>query len=166
MIPHDETMMLKTPFHSRVEAACEINMWEDWKGYTSPQAYTEVEQEYFAVRSNTGVFDISPMIKYRFTGPDAGAYLNRLVTRDISKIGVDRVAYTVWCDDNGQVMDDGTIFHLAENDYRLCAYARCLDWLMWSAEGFDVTIVDETADIAALAVQGPTSCAIFKEMGF
>jgi len=141
-------------------------MWEDWKGYTSPQAYTEVEQEYFAVRSNTGVFDISPMIKYRFTGPDAGAYLNRLVTRDISKIGIDRVAYTVWCDDNGQVMDDGTIFHLAENDYRLCAYARCLDWLMWSAEGFDVTIVDETADIAALAVQGPTSCAIFKEMGF
>ena len=75
MIPHDETMMLKTPFHSRVEAACEINMWEDWKGYTSPQAYTEVEQEYFAVRSNTGVFDISPMIKYRFTGPDAFAAL-------------------------------------------------------------------------------------------
>jgi aminomethyltransferase len=63
-------------------------------------------------------------------------------------------------------MDDGTIFHLGENDYRLCAYARCLDWLMWSAEGFDVTIVDETAEVAALAVQGPTSCAVFKDMGF
>ncbi|MDG1473408.1 MAG: aminomethyl transferase family protein, partial [Porticoccaceae bacterium] len=119
MMPHDETMILETPFHSRCLALCEINLWEDWKGYRSAAAYTSVEQEYFAVRSNTGVFDISPMIKYRFTGPDAGAYLNRLVTRDISKIAVDRVAYTVWCDDNGQVMDDGTIFHLAENDYRL-----------------------------------------------
>ena len=57
LTPHDETMMLKTPFHSRCEAACEINMWEDWKGYTSAQAYTEVEKEYFAVRNATGVFD-------------------------------------------------------------------------------------------------------------
>jgi aminomethyltransferase len=88
------------------------------------------------------------------------------VTRDVSKLAINRVAYTVWCDDNGQVMDDGTIFRLGENDYRLCAYARCLDWLMWSAEGFDVTIVDETAEVAALAVQGPTSCAVFKDMGF
>ena len=133
MIPHDETMILETPFHSRCLAACEINLWEDWKGYRSAAAYTSVEQEYFAVRSNTGVFDISPMIKYRFTGPDAGAYLNRLVPRDISKLAIDRVAYTVWCDDTGQVMDDGTIFRLGENDYRLCAYARCLDWLMWSS---------------------------------
>ena len=71
MMPHDETMILETPFYSRCLAASEINLWEDWKGYRSAEAYTSVEQEYFAVRSNTGVFDISPMIKYRFTGPDA-----------------------------------------------------------------------------------------------
>ena len=99
LTPHDETMMLKTPFHSRCEAACEINMWEDWKGYTSAQAYTEVEKEYFAVRNATGVFDISPMMKYRITGPEAGEYLNRLVTRDMRKINVGRVAYAIWCDD-------------------------------------------------------------------
>lgn len=165
MKPHDGTMMLQTPFHSRIVAACEINQWSDWKGYTTPEAYTEVEQEYFAIRNSTGVFDITPMTKYRITGPDAEAFLNRLVTRDIRKIKLGRVGYTVWCDDAGQVMDDGTIFHLGENDYRLCAYTRLIDWMMWSALGFDVSIVDETADVAALAVQGPTSCSILKAMG-
>ena len=139
LIPHDETMMLKTPFYSRCKAACEINMWEDWKGYTSPQAYTEIEKEYFAVRNATGVFDISPMMKYRITGPEASEYLNRLVTRDMDKIKVGRVAYAIWCDDEGKVMDDGTIFRLDQNDYRLCAYARCLDWLMWTADAVSYT---------------------------
>jgi aminomethyltransferase len=161
----NDTMMLQTPFHSRVAAANEINAWENWMGYTTPSAYFDVELEYFAVRSATGVFDLSPMNKYRVTGPDAEAYLNRLVTRNVSKIGLGRVGYTVWCDDAGQVMDDGTIFHLAENDYRICAYARATEWLAWSAVGFDVEVVDETAEVAALAVQGPTSCSCLRAMG-
>ena len=161
----DDTMMLTTPFHSRVAAACEMNCWGNWMGYTTPNAYVDVELEYFAVRSTTGVFDLTPMNKYRITGPDAEAYLNRLVTRDVSKIRVGRVGYTVWCDDAGQVMDDGTIFHLADNDYRLCAYAHAIDWLHWSTLGFDVTVEDETGAVAALAVQGPTSSATLKAMG-
>ncbi len=161
----DDRMMLQTPFHARIAEACELNSWGDWKGYTTPDAYTDVELEYFAVRNTTGVFDLSPMNKYRVTGPDAEAYLNRLVTRDVSKIAVGRVGYAVWCNDQGQVLDDGTIFHLADNDYRLCAWARALDWLLCSAMGFDVRIEDETADVAALAVQGPTSCANLQAMG-
>lgn len=165
MSTSDDTMMLQTPFHSRVAAACELNCWGDWKGYSTPNAYTDVELEYFAIRSTTGVFDLSPMNKYRITGPDAEAYLNRLVTRNVAKIGVDRVGYAVWCDGEGQVLDDGTIFRLGERDYRLCAWARALDWLLCSALGFDVTIEDETARVAALAVQGPTSCANLMAMG-
>ncbi|MEH6593206.1 MAG: aminomethyltransferase family protein [Halioglobus sp.] len=161
----DERMLLRTPFHSRVEPACELNCWGTWKGYTTPNAYTDVELEYFAIRSTTGVFDLSPMGKYRVTGPDAQAYLNRLVTRDVSKIREKRVGYTVWCDDEGQVLDDGTIFHLGPQDYRICAYARAIDWLQWSAMGFDVNIREETADVAALAVQGPTSCSALMAMG-
>lgn len=161
----DHSMMLKTPFHSRLAPACQLNCWGSWNGYTVPNAYTDVELEYFAVRSTVGVFDLSPMNKYRITGPDAQAFLNRLVTRDVSKIAVGRVGYTVWCDDAGQVMDDGTIFHLAENDYRLCAYARANDWLHWSSLGFDVCVEEETAEVAALAVQGPTSCATLLAMG-
>jgi aminomethyltransferase len=163
--PSDETMKQRTPFHSRVQQACELNAWGSWKGFTTPTAYTDVELEYFAVRSTTGVFDLSPMNKYRITGPDAEAYLNRLVTRDVSKIRVGRVGYTVWCNDAGQVMDDGTIFHLGENDYRVCAFARAVDWLHWSALGFDVQVVDESDQVAALAVQGPTSCAALLAMG-
>lgn len=166
MIPHNESMMLYTPFHARCAAACEANLWEDWKGYTTPQVFTEVDMEYFAVRNSTGVFDLSPMTKYRITGPDSEAFINKLITRDIRKLAVDRVSYVLWCDGEGKVMDDGTIFRLSEDDYRLCCYTRALDWLMWTAEGFDVTVKEETADVAALAVQGPTSCAVLKALDF
>jgi glycine cleavage system aminomethyltransferase T len=79
------------------------------------------------------VFDLTPMTKHLITGPDALAFLNRLVTRDVAKIKAGKVGYCVWCDDNGQVIDDGTIFHLREGDYRLCSQERQLDWLTRSA---------------------------------
>lgn len=165
-IRRDAPMMLRTAFHDRVQALNQSNSWYDWKGYTSPSSYEVVEFEYFAIRNATAVFDLCPMTKYRIEGPDSEAYLNRLMTRDIGKLKVGRVGYSVWCDDQGQVQDDGTVFHLADNVYRLCSQERCLDWLCWSALGFDVQISDETAAIAALAVQGPTSCATLRAMGF
>ena len=160
-----DTMLLTTPFHSRVEAMCDLNDWGNWMGYTTPNAYFDVELEYFAVRSTTGVFDLSPMNKYRVTGPDAQRYLDRLITRDVSKIGIDRVGYAIWCDDNGQVMDDGTIFRLGEQDYRICSYQRADDWLAWNTLGFDVTIENESESVAGLAVQGPTSCTVLTLLG-
>jgi len=163
--PHDENMVMATPFAPRVKAMCEVNDWYMWAGYTTPNSYENVELEYFAARNSTAVFDLTPMTKYRITGPDAEAYLNRLMVRDVRKIKPGRVGYTVWCDDAGMVHDDGTIFHLSEGHYRLCAQERCMDWLQWSAVGFSVDIVDETHDIAALAVQGPTSCSTLLKMG-
>ena len=103
-------MLLTTPFHSRVEQYCESNDWGVWQGYTTPNSYFDVELEYFAIRSTAGVLDLSPMNKYRITGPDAESFLNRLVTRNVSKIGIDRVGYAVWCNDAGELMDDGTIY--------------------------------------------------------
>jgi aminomethyltransferase len=158
-------MLLPTPFHSRVEAMCDMNDWGNWMGYTTPNAYFDVELEYFAIRSTTGVFDLSPMNKYRITGPDAEAYLNRMVTRNVSKLGINRVGYAVWCNDAGQVMDDGTIFRLGEQDFRLCSYQRADDWLAWCTLGFDVTITNESEDLAGLAVQGPTSCTVLTLLG-
>ncbi|MCZ6657525.1 MAG: aminomethyltransferase family protein [Gammaproteobacteria bacterium] len=163
---HDDRRVLHTPFHSRVEAACEINEWEDWKGYTTPVAYTDVELEYFAIRNSCGVFDLTPMTKYRITGPDAGSYLDRLLTRNIAKLAIGQVMYACWCNDAGQVLDDGTLFRLDDNVYRICSQERHLDWLLWSAMGFNVQIEDETEAVAALAFQGPTSCAVLKRMGF
>ena len=86
--PHDDRRMMHTPFHSRIAAACETNAWEEWKGYTTPASYTDVELEYFAIRNSCSVFDLSPMTKYRITGPDSGAFLNRLVTRNLTKLAI------------------------------------------------------------------------------
>ena len=92
-------------------------------------------------------------------------YLNRLVTRDLAKLKPDRVAYCVWCNDAGHVLDDGTVFRLGEGEYRLCTAERQIDWLLDSAIGFDVEVSEVTEQIAALAVQGPTSCAVLKALG-
>ncbi len=156
---------LRSPFYSRLSALDSLNEWHNWKGYSSTDALYCGEVEYFAIRNSTGVFDLTPMTKYRITGPDAAEYLNRLVTRDMDKVKPGRVAYAVWCDDRGQVIDDGTIFHLKQGEYRLCSQERHYAWLQASAIGFDVSIVHETEDIAALAVQGPTSFTILSNMG-
>ena len=157
--------LIQTPFHSRVAAACEVNYWEDWAGYTTPAAYTNVELEYFAMRNSASIFDLTPMTKYRITGSDAHAYLDCLVTRNLRKMKIGRVTYTAWCNDDGKVIDDGTIFRIAENTFILCSQERHLDWLEWSAMGFDVHIEDETDRIAALSFQGPTTCRILKNLG-
>ena len=162
---HINTGRLKTPFYPRIAELDSLNTWHNWAGYSSAEALYCEDMEYFAVRNSTGVFDITPMTKYRITGPDALEFLNRLVTRDMNKIKPGRVAYAIWCDDQGQVIDDGTIFHLKEGDYRLCSQERHFAWLTTASIGFDVTIKEETAEVAALAVQGPTSCSILKNMG-
>ena len=156
---------LESPFHPRLKALDRLDTWHTWKGYTSADALFDSELEYFAIRNSTAVFDLTPMTKYRITGADSLPYIYRLVTRDMRKVGPGRVAYAVWCNDQGQVIDDGTIFHLREGEYRLCSQERHLPWLVAAAIGFDVNIREETADIAALAVQGPTSFSIMKNMG-
>jgi aminomethyltransferase len=89
-----------------------------------------------------------------------------MVTRDIGKLKNNRVAYCVWCNDDGRVIDDGTVFRLRNDEYRLCTAERQLDWLLDSKIGFDVTVEEVTEQIAALALQGPTSYAVLKAAGF
>ncbi|MDP9066374.1 MAG: aminomethyltransferase family protein [Pseudomonadota bacterium] len=164
--PHYRRPLLETPFHSRTHAMSQVDRFIAWSGYTTVDVFTNLEQEYFAIRNATGVYDLSPMCKYRVSGPQATAYLNRLVTREVVNLSVNSVAYCVWCNDRGHVIDDGTLFRFAESDYRLLSAERGLDWLLDSAMGFDVHIEDVTQDVAALAVQGPTSCAALKACGF
>jgi aminomethyltransferase len=162
---HYRTKVFPSPFYSRQEPLNHLKEWGRWGDYLSPVAYTCSEMEYFACRNACTVFDLTPMNKYRIRGRDALPCLNRLVTREVGKIARNRVGYSVWCTDEGRVVDDGTIFHLGENDYRLCSQERHLDWLLLNAEGFDVEVREETHEVAALALQGPTSCATLKRMG-
>jgi aminomethyltransferase len=163
--PHYRQPLLKSPFHDRARALSQLDSFIPWAGYTTVDVFTFVEQEYFAIRNASTLYDLTPMVKYRIAGPDALRFLNRLVTRDIGKLRCGRVAYSVWCNDEGHVIDDGTVFRLGNTEYRLCTAERQLDWLLDSGLGFDVQISEVTEETAALAVQGPTSCAVLKAMG-
>jgi aminomethyltransferase len=163
--PHYRQPLLKTPFHQRARALSQVDSFIAWAGYTTVDVFTFVEQEYFAIRNAATLYDLTPMVKYRIAGRDALAYLNRLMTRDIGKLRQQRVAYSVWCNDDGQLIDDGTVFRLSDSEYRLCTGERQLDWLLDSGLGFDVQISEVTEETAALAVQGPTSCAVLRAFG-
>ena len=164
-LPHFKQPLLHTPFHARARELSQVDSFIPWSGYSTVDVFTTMEQEYFAIRNATTLYDLTPMVKYRIGGPDALAYLNRLVTRDLTKLKPDRVAYCVWCNDAGHVVDDGTVFRLGPDEYRLCTAERQIDWLLASAIGFEVTVHEVTEDIAALAVQGPTSCAVLRAAG-
>jgi aminomethyltransferase len=157
--------LLPTPFHERARALSQVDSFVPWAGYSTVDVFTTMEQEYFAIRNATTLYDLTPMVKYRIAGADAVRYLNRLVTRNVGRLKLNRVMYCVWCNDDGQIIDDGTLFRLAENEYRLCTAEWQLDWMLGSAIGFDVQIDEVTSEIAALAMQGPTSCAVLKNMG-
>lgn len=161
---HFRTAVYPTPFHSRTSAANVLNLWHRWKDYTVPDAYFDVGLEYAALRNACTVFDLSPIVKQRVSGPDALPFLNRLVTRDVARLHPWHVAYCVWCDEEGQVIDDGTLFHFDEGVYWLCSQERQLDWLHASALGFDVSIVEQTDDFGALALQGPTSFSVLQAL--
>ncbi len=162
---HFKQPLLRTPFHDRARDLSQVDAFIPWAGYTTVDVFTTVDQEYFAIRNATTLFDLTPMVKYRITGSEAQGYLNRLVTRDIGKLKQDRVMYCVWCNDAGHLIDDGTIFRVGPQEYRLCTAERQIDWLLESALGFDVQVTEVTEEIAALAVQGPTSCATLKAFG-
>jgi aminomethyltransferase len=153
-------------FHPRQAALNVRDAWSSWNGYKFADYYYDATYEYFCIRNTCGTYDICPMQKYLIEGPDAQAMLNRMVTRDISKLRVDRVTYCCWCTDSGRMIDDGTIFRLGEDSYMLTCGSPCLAWLRKSALGFDrLTITEYTESFAALSLQGPTSFAVLKRMG-
>jgi aminomethyltransferase len=147
-----------TPFHERTLALCESLNYREWSGYYTVSVYeTHHEHEYNAIRNSAALIDISPLFKYRVTGPDATRLVNRVISRDINKVAVDQVIYCCWCDSEGKVVDDGTITRLGQNDYRWTAADPSLRWFRQNALGLDVQMEDISEKTAALALQGPTS---------
>jgi aminomethyltransferase len=122
------------------------------------------EREYAAVRNAAALFDVSPLHKYLVSGPDATRLLDRMVTRDVTRIEDGQVMYTPWCDARGKVIDDGTISRLGDNRYRLTSAEPNLRWLSMNAVGMDVKIDDASDMIAALALQGPSSRRILEQL--
>lgn len=158
-------MPIPTPFHPRTAPLCTSMFWKEWAGYHAVRSFdTSHEREYFALRNGAGVLDVSPLYKYEIRGPDAAALLARVTVRDARTLKIGRVTYLCWCDDDGKIVDDGTLSRLDEDRYRLTAAEPTLAWLHRFARPYDVTIEDHSEPLAALAVQGPTSRAVLAQV--
>ena len=154
-------MPIGTPFHERTLALCESLSYRDWAGYYAASAYEpHHEHEYNAIRNGAALIDISPLFKYMVTGPDAAALVDRIITRDALRLDIGQVIYTPWCNEHGQVIDDGTVTRVAEQRFRWTAAEPNLRWFRQNAAGLDVQIDDVSEQIAALAIQGPRAAAV------
>lgn len=151
-------MPVPTPFHERTLPLCTSLFFKEWAGHHAVRSFdTSHEREYFAFRHSTGMIDVSPLYKYEVYGPDAAALLSRVTVRNIAKLAVGRVTYLCWCDDEGRVVDDGTVTRIDDQHFRMTAAEPTFAWLQRYARRTRVTIEDSSARFGALALQGPTS---------
>jgi aminomethyltransferase len=156
-------MPIGTPVHDRTFALCESLNYREWSGYYAVSAYEgHHEHEYNAIRNAAALIDVSPLYKYRIDGRDAARFVDRIITRDVTKMSVGQVFYTPWCDEHGNVIDDGTVARLAEQTFRWTAADPSLRWFRQNASGLDVIIDDISEETAALALQGPTSAKLLR----
>jgi len=156
-------MSLGTPLHPRTAPLNHKLQWREWSGYWASSAYADSHDiEYNAIREAAALIDVSPLFKYRVTGPDAPALVDRVITRDATKLRVGQVFYTPWCDESGKVIDDGTVHRLGDTTYLWTAADPQLRWLTLNARGLDVAIEDVSESLAAIALQGPLSRAVLE----
>ena len=154
-------MPIGTAFHERTLPLCQSLNYREWSGYYTVSAYeTHHEHEYNAIRNATALIDITPLYKYLITGRDATKLVNRIITRDVNKVAKGQVIYCCWCDEQGKVIDDGTITRLGENRYRWTAAEPNLRWFHQNGLNMEVEIKDISEETAALALQGPMSAKL------
>jgi aminomethyltransferase len=153
-----------SPFHPRTAPLNRKQQWREWSGYWASSSYADAHDiEYNAIRESAALIDVSPLYKYRVSGRDAQALVDRVITRDASKLAVGQVWYTPWCDEHGKVIDDGTVHRLADDEYFWTAADPQLRWLTLNARGLDVALEDVTEQVAGLALQGPFARAVLEE---
>ncbi len=156
-------MSVGTAFHPRTAPLNRKMQWREWSGYFASSAYADAHDiEYNAIREAAALIDVSPLYKYRVAGPDAVRLVDRVITRDASKLTRGRVFYTPWCDEHGKVIDDGTVHALDDGTFRWTAADPQQRWLALNSRGLDVTVTDESETTAALALQGPLSRAVLE----
>lgn len=156
-------MSVGTAFHPRTAPLNRKMQWREWSGYFASSSYADFHDiEYNAIREAAALIDVSPLYKYRVSGPDAERLVDRVITRDATKLKVGQVYYTPWCDEHGKVIDDGTVHRLDERAFRWTAADPQYRWLHLNAAGLDVEIEDESESIAAVALQGPYSRAVLE----
>lgn len=157
--------MKPTPFHPRTSELLDSYDWGEWSGWLSANVYElDHTHEYLAIRTSCGVFDTSPLYKYRIHGPDASKLMNRVVTQDVMRYGVGKSMYTPWCDDKGKIIDDGIVARVGEQLFRMTSAEPTLFWLEDNAVNLNVNIEDITEAYAIMAFQGPYSREVLNRL--
>ena len=158
-------MPIGTPFHSRTSSLCVSHNWRVWSGYVVASSYGVLhDHEYHAIRNSAALIDVSPLYKYDVSGHDALKFVNRVITRDAAKCAINQAIYTCLCDEEGKVIQDGTVFRLGEDRFRFHLAEPSLRWFQINATGMEVHIQDVSEGVAAVALQGPTSRDILKQV--
>ncbi|MCW2710032.1 MAG: aminomethyl transferase family protein [Marmoricola sp.] len=154
-----------TPFHARLSELNTQGLYTHWQGYLSALRYTHSpKHEYFAVRNSVGVFDTSPLFKYRIQGPDAERFLAGVLVRDIRTCRPGQAQYTLWCDDRGYVMEDGVVFRHSATEFLLTVARPAFGWFCDLAGRLRVSLEDVSDDFGMLAVQGPRSRTVLSAL--
>ena len=156
-------MSVGSAFHPRSAPLTRKMQWREWSGYFAASVYADAHDiEYNAIREAAAVIDVSPLYKYRVTGPGAIRLADRVITRDATRLKVGQVFYTPWCDEHGKVLDDGTVARVGEEELRWTAADPQYRWLTLNAAGLDVAVEDVSEAVGALALQGPFSRAVLE----
>jgi aminomethyltransferase len=160
-------MSRNTPLH-RVHDQLGAN-FTDFAGYNMPVRYTSDVAEHHAVRTTAGIFDLSHMGEIEVQGAEAGEALDYALVGRPSKIRIGRARYSMICGENGGVLDDLVVYRLAEDSYLVVANAgnahTVLAELARRAEEFDASVQDALDAWALIAVQGPRSADILRQVG-
>lgn len=162
-MPSAAETLRRTPLHDRHQAAGARLV--PFAGWEMPVQYEGVRQEHMAVREAAGVFDVSHMGQVETSGPDAEAFLQRLLSNDLTKLVEGGAQYSLLCREDGGVLDDLFTYRLPGDGPRFLTvtnasnHERDYGWLAEHAEGFDVEVVDAADRYAMLAVQGPKARA-------
>ena len=164
-VPPFERTVQTTPLHLETAAESRTNRWTEWNGYTVPDVLGDLDDEYRALRGAAVLMDLSPLVKYRIAGRDALGFLERFLVVPVSSLAVDHARHVIFCDGGGNVVGDGLLFRLAQDEYRLVTEETHFAWLCDSAEGFRVRIEDVSATLAAIALQGPHSAFMLSGLG-
>jgi aminomethyltransferase len=151
-------MILTTPFHERTAVLNQTGLWEHWSNHLAARRYQLSDKaEYFAVRDSAGIFDASPLFKYRISGRDAEGFLAGMLARDVRACEPGQAQYTCWLDEGGSVVEDGVVLHTASDEYLLTSAEPNYAWFADRIGRLDVRLEDVSEAYGVLALQGPRS---------
>ncbi|MBT8251070.1 MAG: aminomethyltransferase family protein [Acidimicrobiia bacterium] len=158
-------MPRQTPFFSRLEPYNKPKIWDHWAGYLSAPRYQySAITEYYAIRDGVGVFDTSPLFKYRISGSGAGGFLDHVMVRPMSDLAVGKGRYSCWCNPEGFVMEDGVVLRAGEDEFLLATVQPNLRYLRGLASSNDVDVDDISEAYGVLALQGPHSHTVLRRL--